>query len=126
MILNIEDFIKNLSENNDFVSCTNYFDGIINLEIDSFSVWIKIFMGKVIEASSVAFPFGYTFAVKGSAKGWKFALDSKKNRFREALYKGEIKIDGNTLEYNRIAKAVHGIIEILRKMVIKKEIRIGE
>ena len=74
-------------------------------------------MGKVIVATQKPLPFGYTFAVKGSAEGWRLALDQTKDRFREAVYNGKLRVEGNTLEFTRMTKAVHGLIKVLREMV---------
>ena len=87
---------------------------------------MKIFMGKVIVATEEPFPFGYTFALRGSAEGWRIALDPRKNRLRETLYNRMLRVEGNILEYNRMGKAVHGLTEVLREMVCEGLITIEE
>jgi len=126
MTLAIQELTKRLNSNEDFASSSRFFDGIVLLEIDSWVIWIKIFMGRVIVATEEPLPFGYTFALKGSAEGWRIALDLKKNKFREAMYNRLLRVEGNILEYNRMGKAVHGLTEVLREMVCEGLITIEE
>jgi putative sterol carrier protein len=116
-VLNIDQLAKMLDGNSNFASSGKYFDGAIQLEIGADRIWIKVFMGRVILATRQPPPFGYTFCIKGSLDDWKFALAGPKNRFREAFFTGRLKVDGNTIEYARIGKAVHGLSEVLRDMV---------
>jgi hypothetical protein len=126
MTLAIKELKKRLNSNPEFSSSSKFFDGIILLETHSWSIWMKIFMGRVIVATEEPFPFGYTFAIRGSSEGWRIALDPRKNRLREALYNRILRIEGNILEYNRMGKAVHGLTEVLREMVCEGLITIEE
>lgn len=116
-MLNTDQLASMLDANPDFVSSGKFFDGAIQLEIGTDRIWIKAFMGRVILATRQPPPFGYTFCIKGTLEDWKFALAGAKNRFREAFFVGRLKVEGNTIEYARIAKAVHGLSEVLREMV---------
>ena len=51
MTLAIKEPKNRLNSNEDFSSSSRFFDGIILLEIDSWAVWLKIFMGRVIVAT---------------------------------------------------------------------------
>ena len=126
MTLAIKELKKRLNSNPDFSSSSKFFDGIVLLEIDSWVIWMKIFMGRVIVATEEPFPFGYTFALRGPAEGWRIALDTRKNRLRETLYNRMLRVEGNILEYNRVGKAVHGLTEVLREMVSEGLITIEE
>ena len=126
MTLAIKELKERLNSNEDFSSSSRFFDGIVLLEIDSWAVWLKIFMGRVIVATAEPLPFGYTFFLKGSAEGWLMALDPKKNRLREAIYKRMLRVEGNILEYNRMGKAVHGLTEVLREMLCQGLVTIEE
>jgi hypothetical protein len=114
--LNLEQLSSLLNANPDFTSSGKYFDGAIQLEIGSDRIWMKVFMGKAILVTRTPPPFAYTFSIKGSVDDWKFALVGNKSRFREAFFTGRLKVDGNTIEYSRIGKAVHGLSEVLRQL----------
>lgn len=116
-MLDFEEFVLRINRNSDFISSGKFFDGAIELNFGHEKVWIKAFMGQVIHITSEPPPFGYTFAIKGSLDGWRFALEGPKNRFREALFTNRLMVEGNTIEFSRIGKAVHGVIEVLREMV---------
>ena len=106
-----------LNRNPDFISSGKFFDGAIQLNLGLERVWIKVFMGQVIHTTQEPPPFGYTFAIKGPLEAWRFALEGPKNRFREAVFTNRLVVEGNTIEFSRIGKAVHAIIEVLREMV---------
>jgi len=116
-MFDFDQFASRLNRNPDFVSSGKFFDGAIQLNMGSERVWIKVFMGRVIHVTQDPPPFGYTFAIKGSLEGWRFVLEGPKNRFREAVFTGRLMVEGNTIEFSRIGKAVHGMIEVLREMV---------
>ena len=116
-MLAIHQLASQLERNADFVSSSKFFDGAMQLEMGRDRVWFKVFMGRVIFITEQPPPFGYTFALKGSADGWRFALAGPKNRFREALFAGRLIVEGNTLEFSRVGKAVHGLTEVLREMI---------
>jgi hypothetical protein len=126
MTLKTEQLKERLNSNPDFSSSSLFFDGIILIEICSLAVWMKVFMGQVIVATQKPLPFGYTFAVKGTAEGWRLALDERKDRLREALYKGKLRVEGNTLEFTRMTKTVHGLMKVLREMVTEGLITIED
>ncbi len=115
-MFDFDQFASRLNRNPDFVSSGKFFDGAIQLNMGSERVWIKVFMGQVIHVTQDPPPFGYTFAIKGSLEGWRFALEGPKNRFREAVFTSRLMVEGNTIEFSRIGKAVHGMIEVLREM----------
>jgi putative sterol carrier protein len=115
--VNLEQLTSLLNANEDFKSSGKYFDGAIQLEIGADRIWMKVFMGQAILVTRQPPPFAYTFSIKGSVDDWRFALVGNKSRFREAFFTGRLKVDGNTIEYARIGKAVHGVSEVLRQMV---------
>jgi len=116
-MFDFDQFAFCLNRNSDFVSSGKFFDGAIQLNMGSERVWIKVFMGQVIHVTQEPPPFGYTFSIKGSLEAWRFALEGPKNRFREAIFTNRLMVEGNTIEFSRIGKAVHGMIEVLREMV---------
>lgn len=126
MAFSTEELKERLNSNPDFSSSSAFFDGIILVEISSLTIWIKVFMGRAVAAALKPFPFGYTFAIKGPAEGWRLALDPAKDRLREAAYKGKLRIEGNTLEFGRMGKAVYGLMQVLREMVSEGLIAIEE
>jgi putative sterol carrier protein len=125
-MLDLPKISEKLGRNENFSSSTKYFDGSIQLNIGEEKVWIKVFMGRVIFVTQEPPPFGYTFAIEGSQKEWRWALEGHKNRFREALMTGRFTVQGNRIEFSRIGKAVHGLSEVLLEMVREGSIRLGE
>jgi len=126
MTLRTEELKERLNSNPDFSASSLFFDGIILIEICSLAIWMKVFMGRAILVTQKPLPFGYTFAVKGTAEGWGLAMDERKDRLREAVYKGKLRIEGNTLEFTRMTKAVHGLMKVLREMVTEGLITIED
>lgn len=121
-MLNTDRLAKLLNENPDFAASGKFFDGSIQVEIGKERVWIKAFMGKVVLATLQPPPFGYTFCIKGSQQDWRFALGGAKNRLREAVVINRLKVEGNIIEYTRLVRAVHGLSEVLRAMILSDEI----
>jgi len=115
-MLDIEQLAARLNEHPDFMSSGKYFDGAIQLEIGNDRIWIKVFMGRVILATRQPPPFGYTFCIKGPLEHWRFAMAGKKNRLHEAVVTGRLKVEGNTIEYARISRAVYGLSEVMHAM----------
>jgi putative sterol carrier protein len=115
-----------LGRNENFVSSTKYFDGSIQLNLGKEKIWIKAFMGRVILVTQEPPPFGFTFAIEGPPAEWRWALGGAKNRFREALMTGRLAVQGNRIEFSRIGKAVHGLSEVLRRMLQDGSMRLGE
>ncbi len=114
-----------LERNENFVSSSKFFDGSIQLNIGKEKIWIKAFMGKVILVTQDPPPFGFTFAIEGPPAEWEWALKGPKNRFREALMTGRLSVQGNRIEFSRIGKAVHGLSEVLMKMIQDGSMRFG-
>ena len=112
-MLNTDLLASKLNENPNFAASAKYFDGAIQLELGSDRIWMKVFMGRVILATRQPPPFGYTFCIKGTVDDWKFATVGPKNRLQEAVVTGRLKVEGNTIEYSRIIKAVYGLSEVL-------------
>ena len=115
-MFDLNQFASRLNRNPDFISSGKFFDGSIQLNFGSERVWIKVFMGQAIHVTQEPLPFGYTFAIKGPMDAWRFALEGPKNRFRESVFTSRLTIEGNTIEFSRMGKAVHGLIEVLREM----------
>lgn len=125
-MLDMDRFTEMLNANSDFVSSGKFFDGSIQLNIGEETIWIKVFMGRAIYMTREPPPFGYTFAVKGSLDGWRFALEGAKNRFREALMTGRLRVEGNQIEFARVGKAVHGLSDVLMQMVCEGSMKFEE
>lgn len=115
-MIDIDAMASRLNANEMFKASGRWFDGAIQLEIGSDRIWLKVFMGQVILATRTPPPFGFTFCIRGSLDDWKFALLGPKNRFREAYFTGRLKVEGNTIEFARIGKAVHALSEVLREL----------
>jgi putative sterol carrier protein len=115
-----------LGANPDFSSSTRFFDGAIQLHLGGEKVWIKAFMGRAILVTQEIPPFGYTFAISGAPEDWGFALGGPKNRFREAIVTGRLAVEGNQMEFSRIARAVHGLSQVLMDMLRDGSMRLAE
>ncbi len=125
-MIDLDQLASRLNQNGDFTSSGKFFDGAIQLNLGEERIWIKVFMGQAIWVTHDPPPFGYTFAFKGPPEAWRFALEGGKNRFREAVFTNRLVVEGNILEFTRVGKAVHGLIEVLRGMVQEGLLILGE
>lgn len=77
--------------------------------------WLKLYDGKIIDAmeyTPMSDPLGYDVILSGSREAWKRVLNAE-NTFWEPYSTGEITIDGNLLEANRMHEAIVRMCDLM-------------
>lgn len=126
-----EGLARALNEDEAFARETRWFDGSILLEVDAGQCWLKVYRGKVIDALDFTPPLGYTFKISGSSDTWQL-FTSGQRQFVDLITPGSryfsnseevlqangfappaIRIEGNTMEANRIHEALYPLSDCI-------------
>lgn len=107
---------QRLNGDAEFGSAAEWFDGWVLIQIGDHNYWLKIFMGQVIRLLEVAPPFGATFMLRGAEEAWRELFRAPKNIFRELLFKGQLRMEGNLLEAMRVTRAVNILLDTGRQI----------
>lgn len=119
-----EGLVARLNTHEGFVQETRWFDGSILLEVGGGQCWLKVYRGQVIDSMSFTPPLGYTFKISGSTEAWS-EFRAGKRTFADLITPGTrrfsssadvenadplappaIRVEGNTMEANRIYEAL--------------------
>ena len=118
-----------LHENARFAAETRWFDGAILLEAEAGRCWLKVYCGRVLDATAEVPPFGYTFKLAGSDAAWRL-LVTQERRFADLITGGSrhfadaaevaaasnsvpaaLRIEGNLLEASRMHESLYHLAD---------------
>lgn len=106
-----------LNSSQDFQSGARWFDGSVLLGMGDRTLWLKIYEGRVIDVKPHSSPFGFTFALKAPEQTWDRLLEERRNEILSYTGKGEILVEGNSLEFMRLTKTVIALVDGMRALV---------
>lgn len=103
-----------------FTSATATWDGTIGLECGAHSVQLRIYRGKVLEATRRT-PDGPTFTLRAEPRAWtELALGDTNDLIRRSA-RGEFSVTGSAYEYVRLIKTIHLIVDAMRDLAGKEQ-----
>lgn len=109
------ELMRRLNASAEFSASCGSFDGTIGLRARETETHLRIYRGKVIEASPRT-PLGATFTVQATELTWLQHVSSKRNEFMERALRDEFSVSGNSYEYLRLTKALMLIWDAARAM----------
>ena len=96
----------------DFSTATMWSDVKMVIAFGSKRYWLKLYKGKIIDLMEELpgkglprNPLGYDIIIRGSVDGWE-SVKERRSNFWQALGGGDLEIDGNGLETNRMIEAI--------------------
>lgn len=98
-----------------FTSATSSWDGTIGLRCGEQEVHLRLYRGRVIEATRRA-PHGATFTVGAPELVWTELITGPRNDFMQRVMRGQFDVSGSGYEYLRLTKVLHVLIDNARDL----------
>ncbi|MBP6031000.1 MAG: hypothetical protein KA533_06175 [Sphingobium sp.] len=103
------------NESRAFQEAAEWADSKIKLEVGSRPFWIKLYRGKIIDVMEylpASNALGYDIVIAGAESAWLKLVDVGYKSWA-LISTGEIAIDGNLIEANRMHEAICILLEAL-------------
>ena len=114
----IEALRDRLNANNKFSLVSKWSDVKILLCFEKKSYWLKLYGGKVIDCMEYfpfANPLGWDYKIEGTMENW-LALKKGDRHVGHFLDTGDIFIDGDLLQANRLYESNQMILSVIRDL----------
>ena len=98
-----------------FTSATSSWDGTIGLRCGDEEVHLRLYRGRVIEATRRA-PHGATFTVGAPELVWTELITGPHNDFMQRVMRGQFDVTGSGYEYLRLTKVLHVLVDNAREL----------
>lgn len=111
----VEGVQERCNEDDHFHEAAEWSDVNLVIEVGEERYWLKLYGGEVIDAMKyepMSNALGYDIIVSGSREAWRPIVDGE-DTFWKAYSNGEITIDGDLLEANRMHEAIVRITELM-------------
>lgn len=105
----------------DFGRATRWSDVKVLLSIGDKRYWMKWYKGKVIDTMEylpMQNPLGFDYSISGSMESWKQLIE-RKRVFGDLINSGDVMVDGNLLEANRMGESTHILAELIRQIKVE-------
>lgn len=114
------EWVKELQEkcnaNAEFETATMWSDVRMVIAFGDKRYYLKLYKGKIIDVMEylpMTNALGYDIIVSGAVDAWKKIIEDEKFVFWMAFNSGDILVDGNMLECNRMHEAINLIADIM-------------
>jgi len=115
-------FVQALQEllNNDekFATASRWSDVKVLLQFGDERYWLKLYGGKVIDSMvyfPMANPLGWDYAISSTLEHWQ-SLRDQSRALGHLLDTGDISVDGNLVQANRMYESTHLIVSAIRDL----------
>lgn len=118
----IAEIQQRCNEDEQFNRAAEWSDVNVVLEIEEERYWLKLYGGEIIETMKyepMSNPLGYDIKLSGSEAAWT-AVNDAQIPFWEAYSTGEIAIEGNLLEANRMHEALVRMAELMGETLVQE------
>jgi hypothetical protein len=123
----IEEFVSATNGNPEFLRQAKWFDGSILLESGEERLWLKLYLGRVIDTLDFIPPTSYTFKISGAPEFWEALIEGSR-KFADLTtpgrkpfyndgeldfgpFRSDMVIEGNLMEASRITEATFLLME---------------
>lgn len=109
-----------LNNSDEFAAASRWSDVKVLLRFGEERYWLKLYGGKVIDSMvyhPMANPLGWDYTIGASVEIWK-DLRSGKRALGHLLDSGNIAVDGNLLQANRMYESTHVMLSTLRDLQV--------
>jgi len=104
-----------VNEDSEFARACERVDGSMTLVIGDERAWFKLYRGEMIDEEPYVPAFGATFRLVGGRGAWDALLQGE-TALSEAMYRGSIRSEGNTLEANRLREALELLVRHMQRL----------
>ena len=114
----IERLVLTLNDNAAFNAASRWSDVKVLLRFGDQGYWLKLYGGKVIDHMPyfpMANPLGWDYAISAPLDTWQQLRDGQR-ALGHLLDRGEISVDGNLLEANRMYESTHLMLCTVRDL----------
>lgn len=114
----IERLVMTLNDNAAFNAASRWSDVKVLLRFGDQGYWLKLYGGKVIDHMPyfpMANPLGWDYAISAPLDTWQQLRDGQR-ALGHLLDRGEISVDGNLLEANRMYESTHLMLCTVRDL----------
>ncbi|WP_299269615.1 hypothetical protein [Halorientalis sp.] len=116
----VDQIQEQCNDDDQFNEAAEWSDVNVVLEAGEERFWLKLYGGEIIDTmryEPMSNPLGYDVVISGSAEAWQQVHDAEMP-FWKAYSTGEITIDGNLLEANRMHEAIVRMAEVTGETLV--------
>ena len=114
----VEALQQSLNSSAEFATASRWSDVKVVLAFGPEQFWLKLYGGRVIDLMPwfpMANPLGWDYRIAGSLEHWR-ALRDGTRAAGHLLDTGDISVDGNLLQANRLYESTHLIVSAIRDL----------
>jgi len=107
-----------LNNKRDFAAASQWSDVKVLLCFGDQQYWLKLYGGKVIDAMAyapMANPLGWDYMISAGLSIWS-QLQRGERALGHLLDSGDIRVDGNLLQANRLYESTHVMVGVIRDL----------
>lgn len=116
----IDQIQERCNDDDQFERAAEWSDVNVVLEAGEERYWLKFYGGEIIDTMQyepMSNPLGYDVILSGTADAWQAVHDGEMV-FWKAYSTGEITIDGNLIEANRVHEALVRMAEVMGESLV--------
>lgn len=114
----LERLVATLNGDAAFAAASRWSDVKVLLRFGDEGYWLKLYGGKVIDHMRyfpMANPLGWDYSISAPLETWQ-ALREGRRALGHLLDRGEIAVDGNLLQANRMYESTHLLLSAVRDL----------
>jgi hypothetical protein len=114
----VERLVTTLNGDAAFNAASRWSDVKVQLRFGDEGYWLKLYGGKIIDHMPyfpLANPLGWDYSISASLATWQHLRDGSR-ALGHLLDRGEISVDGNLLEANRMYESTHLMLSLVRDL----------
>jgi hypothetical protein len=132
----VDEFVTEANGDPEFARQARWFDGSILLESGEERLWLKLYLGRVIDTMDFIPPISYTFKISGAPEFWEALIDGSR-KFADLTtpgrkpfyndgkldfgpFRSDMVVEGNLMEASRITEATFILMEAFVRTAQKR------
>ncbi len=118
----VQSLVERLNGNAAFNAASRWSDVKVLLCFGEQHYWLKLYGGQVIDAMEyfpMANPLGWDYAISAPLETWHSLGDGSRAQ-GHLLDSGDIRVDGNLLQANRLYESTHLMLTAIRELLAKR------
>ena len=109
---------EQLNDNDKFSVASRWSDVKVLLQFGEERYWLKLYGGKIIDSMvyfPMANPLGWDYMISASLDNWQSLRDNSR-ALGHLLDSGDISVDGNLVQANRMYESTHLMLSAIRDL----------
>ncbi len=114
----VDRLVSTLNDDVAFAAASRWSDVKVLLRFGDDSYWMKLYGGRIIDHMAyfpMANPLGWDYAISAPLVTWQSLRDGRR-ALGHLLDRGEIAVDGNLLQANRLYESTHLLLSAVRDL----------